>query len=86
MAYLVLTTAGLRELDMSDGDEWSALDVWRNATLAFIYSAFLEIILVKDFMAFYTFGNKPILFVNSWLCSKRVLFPNKNFTWSRIVS
>ena len=48
MAYLVLTTTGMRQLDTFDEDEWSALDVWRNATLAFIYSAFLEIILVKD--------------------------------------
>jgi hypothetical protein len=56
MAYLLLTTTGLRQFETSGEDEWSALDVWRNATLAFLYSAFLEVILVN------------VVFVSLFLC------------------
>ena len=49
VSHLILATAGLRQLDQrQDGsEEWTALDIWNNATVGFIYVAFVELILVR---------------------------------------
>lgn len=51
VSHLILATAGLRHLDkrQNDSDEWTALDIWNNATIGFIYAAFVELILVRNF-------------------------------------
>ena len=53
MSKLVFSALGLGHLandlffDDNNKDEWSPMDIWTNATLAFIYSAFVELVLVR---------------------------------------
>ena len=54
MCKLIFTTIGQeqQENDLSSDnnnnkDEWSPMDIWKNAILAFIYAAFVELILVR---------------------------------------
>ncbi len=55
MFKLAFSTIGLgqceNDLSSDNNDnksEWSPMDIWKNATLAFIYAAFVELILVKQ--------------------------------------
>ena len=45
MSKLVFATAGQRQLDKAE--EWTALDIWRIATIGFVYTALVELILVS---------------------------------------
>ena len=51
VSHLVLATSGLRQQDKrqndADADEWTSLDVWKSATVGFIYAAFVELVLVR---------------------------------------
>jgi hypothetical protein len=47
LTHLLFATFGLRQFEAVDkNDDWSAMDIWRNVTIGFIYSAFVELILV----------------------------------------